>query len=377
MTTATADRITPELALWLRRQPPRVQHAVLSRLRQRPPPPPIDPPPPAGSYPLITEQVWKSSPYLALWGGWNVPQTAYGKEWGATGEGPGYLNGPILVDSYGQGMHVGKQLEHCRILGLGQHPTNKFGERIYNQINPVRRKCEYLGHLPEHYIYPGVLQGGLVEDVRFGQLGAKNACGSAWHWALRNGYDAGAKIDYSHETQQPELSQVESTRTFRRCEFLHIGQPFYSSGEVAPRFGAFGVEEVWAQLTIAGEAVDTVNTHIRFEMCRMVGGHLSFTDPNGVPVRSNRGFVVQGRPSLLMTDCAFDMPQPLSGWMGRVNGVQHVEIPSGEFLGGTIEVTDAKTVRIVGVQGTTKLLVKANNQTVYEGPLTGGYSKTK
>lgn len=384
MTTATESRLTPDLILWLRRQPKRVQYAVLSRLRRPIPPPdhgkhspptgtrppPVDPPPPPSSgWPIVTEQVWKSDPYLTLWGGWNVPQTAYGKEWAATGQGPGYLNGPILVDSYGQGMHVGKLLENCRVLGLGRTPTNKWCERIYNQINPTRRKCEYLGAVPEHYIYPSILQGGLYEDCRFGALGAVNAGGSAIHWALRNAFDKGAGIDYSQETQQPELSQVESTRIYRRCEFNHIGRVD------SPRWGAFNLEEIWAQLTIAGEDVATVNTHVRMESCRWIGGHLNWTDPNGVPVQSGRGFVVQGRPSLTMLDCYLSMPMPYSGWTGRINGVQSVEIRNGESLGGRIEITDAQTIAVVGVKGTTKLSVKQGGATVWEGSIAQGYSK--
>jgi len=380
-------RLTPSVLAWLRQQPARVQYEFARRLRQpippprtRPPPtdpgtrpPPVDPPPPTSGYPVVTEQVWKPNPYMTLWGGWNVPQTAYGKEWGATGEGPGHPNGPILVDSYGQGMHVGKILQDCRIVGLGLHPTSKFCERIYNQINPVRRKCEYLGHLPEHYIYPSVHQGGLLEDVRFGALNANNACGSAWHWAMRNIIEG--THDYTMETQQAELSQVESTRIFRRVEFNHIGNPYQSDGVPSGRWGAFNLEEIWAQLQINGEPVGTVNTHIRMESCKMIGGHLNWIDPNGTPVKSARGFVVQGRPSLTQTDCYFNMPMPYSGWLGRINGVQHVEIRNGEYQGGEIEITDAQTIAVVGVTGTTKLSVKQGGATVWAGTVAQGYSK--
>lgn len=360
--------LTQETILRLRRLPRALQYAALLRLRRRP-----APPPPAG-WPAITEQMWKSDPYLTLWGGWNVPQSSYGKEWGATGEGPGHLNGPILVDSYGQGMHVGRLMDNCRVIGLGSNPTNKWGERIYNQIDPVWRKCEFLGWIPEHYIYPGVLQGGLLEDVRFGKLGAHNACGSAWHWALRNIVKDGQ--DYTMETQSPELAQVESTRTFRRCKFHHIGNPYQNDGSPSGRWGAFTLEEVYAQLSVEGVPVTKVNTHISVESCEFIGGHLSWLDGNGKFVRSGRAMTVNGRPSLTVLETFIDYPDPHDGWAMRIADVDHVELRKCGIVQGKIEIARAKSVNIVDCFGAAKVtVVGADGKVQWAGSVAQGYAK--
>lgn len=357
MTTLTQDVI-----LRLRRLPPALQYEAALRLRRTVPP---------TSYPTITEQVWKSDPYMTLWGGWNVPQSSYGKEWGATGEGDGHQNGPVLIDSYGIGLHTGKLLDNCRVMGIGSTCSSKFGRRAYNQVNPTTRKTEFSGRLLEHYEYVGILQGGLWEDCRFGKLGEENANGAAIQVALRNIVDAG--IDYTMETQNAELSQVETTRTYRRCEFNHIGK----AG--SQRWGAFTVSEHPGQLQIGSSKTAWINTHIRIEDCPFIGGHVNYVDGNGQLVQSGRAILCSNRPSITLQNVKIDYPNPHDGWSGRIAWTPVVRIvkgPDSLMRDGKLEILGADSINVdAGIPGACKLLVRDKaGSTVYEGALSNGYS---
>lgn len=358
--------ITQDLILRIRRLPPALQYAAIQRLRNTPPPPGMD-------YPKIADSVWQYDPYHKLWGGWDMPQTAYGKEWGATGEGPGHENGMVLVDPYGQGMHVGRLLDNCRIAGLnGLDCSMKFGMRVYEEVDLTIRKTEFVGAFLEHYIYPSLLRGGLFEDCRFGRIGAANAGGGAIHESNRNIQEGGH--DYTMECAYPEQTQIESTRIYRRCEFLHIGR------KGTARFGAFAVEEPSAQLKYLGVDTQWINTHIRFEECTFIGGHLDFLDGNQVHVASSRAILCNHRPSLTIDNTYIDYPDPLDGWLGRVAYVPQVRIirgPNSLMRGGKLEIVGAESINIdPNIPGDTKLLIRDGaGSTVYEGPVAVGYKK--
>jgi len=362
--TTRSPRLTPSVIARLRALPADALAKILAALGIRR----DTPPPPVNDWPQITKVVKQE------WGAIDLPKSSVGIHYSAFAP-PGKSYGMVTLLGYQQGVHSGVLLDNCMVSGAGD---GNWCGRWYECAYLIVRRSKFIGAIKEHYIYAGSVRGGLYEDLQFGELGKKNAGGAWCQQALRNiiqyRLDGSVEHDYSMETGNEGvlLSQQETTRIYRRIKAHHI------SWQGSPRQGAFGLSEHYGQLWLPkpdgtldkSKVHGFINAHILIEDCEFIGGHMNYTK-NGVPVRSNRQLLVQGRPSLTMTGTYINAPYPEDGWIARINNVKRVEITKCEIEcpGGKIEITDPGSVRIADCTGYTWVTVLKGGQPVYAGPI--------
>ena len=343
------------------------------RTRTEPPPVVVDEPrdepsqpPPSADWPKITTVSNKNFDSHKL------PKESVGIKFTVTVP-DGHTHNMIASLGYGGTVHEGVVLDNCWI---ETHERILFGRRAYNQSNNVVRQTKFTGDNKEHYLYEEPVFGGVYEDIVFGELGAENANGACIQVAFRNiiEYRSDGSIAYDYRKEMsPEalaLCLQESTRVYRRITSNHVSH--YPSG----RWGAFAfVSEHYPQIEDAqGGRVWSVPHNIVVEDCRVVAGHINYTDGNGKLVRSPRQLLVQGRKSLTVTGSDFYCPDPHDGWFGRVNNVDHGRFTGTKVVGGKLEITEPKSVRIEGCSGDLKVEVRVGGQVIHAGPITQDFN---
>lgn len=378
----TTDRLTPTVLSRLRLMSPRMRAAILvflglgttggvivtrDRPRVDPPPPVVVDPPPVTEWPTITET--KIKDFEQHW----LPQSSVGIKYVVTVPDGHTQKMVTLLDYSGSPLHDGVLIDNCWI---ETHDKVLFGRRSYNLVNAVVRKTKLTGKAGEHYFYDEHARGGVYEDIVFGEIGQTNAGGACIQVAMRNVIeyksDGTVAYDYSME-MSPEavaLAMQESTRVYRRLTSNHVG--YYPSG----RWGAFAlVSEHYPQLEVPGVGkVWSVPHNIIIEDCKVVAGHINYTDGNGKLVRSPRQILVQGRKSLLIKGGDYYCPDPHDGWFGRVNDVDSVTLSNVKVVGGKLEITNPKAVSIKDCTGDLSVTVLVGGKTIYAGPISANWS---
>ncbi len=378
-------RLTDSVLARLRTMSPRMRAAVLAMLgvgtvgggvivtRDRPrtdPPPPVvvgpprgdDPstPPPVGLWPKITQVLTKNFEHHSL------PQSSVGIKYAVTVP-QGHTQKMVTLLDYGGTLHENVVVDNCWI---ETHPLVLFGRRGYNLANCTVRQTKFTGAGLEHYLYEEPVAGGVYEDLVFGEIGAVNSGGACIQIAMRNVVEGGH--DYSMEMSAAGFQKViqESTRVYRRITSNHVSH--YPS----QRWGVFAfVSEHFPQLQAPdGSKVSWVPHNIVIEDCKVVAGHVNFTDGNGKLVRSPRQLLIQGRKSLVVRNSDFYCPDPHDGWFGRVNSVDSVTFDGVKVVGGKLEITDPKAVTIKGCSGDLAVTVLVGGKTIYAGPITADWT---
>lgn len=324
------------------------------------PPPPDTRPPPTGEWPVIVEV--KTKDFEQHW----LPQSSVGIKYTVTVPDGHTQKMVTLLDYSGPPLHENVLMDNCWI---ETHDKILFGRRGYNLVDCVVRQTKCTGNNGEHYFYDEHARGGVYEDIVFGELGKVNAGGACIQVAMRNVVEGGH--DYSME-MSPEavaLAMQESTRVYRRLTSNHVG--YYPSG----RWGAFAlVSEHYPQLQAPdGSKVSWVPHNIVIEDCKVTAGHINYIDGNGKLVRSPRQILVQGRKSLLIKGGDYYCPDPHDGWFGRVNDVDYVTLDGVKVEGGTLEITNPKTVSIKGCSGTLRVQVIVGGQTIHDALASAGF----
>lgn len=353
-------RITESVLARIRSMSPRMRAAVLAMLglgtaggvivtrdrpRQDPPPPVVVDPPPSAGWPVLT------AAQSSVWGGFDLPAVSTGVAYKASGPPDGQMGAMVALASYGK-IHKDYRITDCLFATTSPH-NMQWGIRAYDVVGWTIKRSEFTGPAQEHGAYLNAPGGFLIEDCRFTGWG-----GAGVQVAFRKVENS----PYSVESVDPMLASKPSQHVYRRVTIENCGDP------ESDRFGAYLISEHAAEINWAGYVSHRIEADVLIEDSLIRGGNLDM-DYKGQHIRSTRGLLVQGRPSLTVTRSVVDMPQPMDGWNSQIWAVDHVVLRDSTFNGGTIEIRWAKSVTIENCKGDARVVVGGGEWNKW--PMTG------
>lgn len=332
--------------------------------RTRPPPPDHDTRPPPTGGDATGRYFWEHSLYLNAPGDLTVRDSTFG--------GPAPMRAVKLYSMWGVSGDFSRQTfidtewGAWGDVGLAQAVMNMNGPV---QSSAVFTDCSWVA-APHPDSSPSSMRWGIRG---FGIMGVLyDRC------YFDPGMGAGIQVALRANEPHGNIAPMGVHR-FERLTFDKIGDP------KSERWGAFTISEHNPE----GYGVKTVPVDVEIIDCKMIGGHLLWTDANGNLIKSPRGVLIQGRKRVVIRNLDMRYPAPYDDWAIQLWDITDgdpatvdVAIEGGFIESGRIELRNCGSAVVKGLSGGAYIVVgtHANDakpfpmETVqYQGPVSSGY----
>lgn len=328
-------------------------------------PPPVDPPPtrppPVDPTTFAPEQFWEHSAYMDAIGNLTMRDCTFGVDW--TTKPTTYYStwGDQSGDFAGESW-ASTEWGCWGGTGLAQAVLNLYGP-VQSQI--LFTDCAWLA-APDP-------SDGSFSMMRWGIRGFGMMDVVFDRCAFSRGMGAGTQVTLRASAAYGNIFPTGLHR-YERCTYIGIGDP------QSERWGAFTISEHEPE----GYGVDFVPVQVEIIDCSLIGGHISWTDPNGKLVKSPRGIMIHGRERVEIRGLRLDYEAPYEGWAMQIWDCPEVTIADSYVREGTIELRNCGKISVLDCGG--NAFVQAGTHAndakpfpmefvVYSGPISADWSQ--
>lgn len=284
--------------------------------------------------------------------------------------GPDWETKPTTVYSqwdYSSGSYAGQSINSTEWGAWGN--TTGLAHAVLNLYGPVQEDITFTDCAWLAATHPE----GTPSTMRWGVRGFGMMDVTFDRCSFSRGMAAGTQVALRANAAHGNIIPT-GVHLYERCTFVGIGDP------ASERWGAFTISEHAPE----GYGFDVADIEVKIIDCKLIGGHIDWTDGNGQEVKSSRGIMANGRKRVEIRGLHLDYEKPLSGWAIQLWTVPEVVIADSYVREGLVELRNPEKVSVSGCTGNATLRVWVGctrdafgkwigGEKVFDGPLTAGY----
>jgi hypothetical protein len=236
-------------------------------------------------------------------------------------------------------------------------PTSGKGHAVMNMFGPLQQNIAFVDCSWRALEHDGT--GQMRWGIRgYGLMGV-----TFTRCAFSGGMAAGSQVALRQYAAHGDVIP-QGVHRYERCTFTGIGDP------ASERWGAFTISEHAPE----GYSFAIADVDVEILDCKLIGGHLSWTDGNGTLVKSPRGIMVNGHGRVSIERLHLDYEAPYSEWAIQLWNDREVRIVDSYVREGRVEIIAHDSVEVADCTGGAYLVVKSpGGAELHKGALSAGY----